>query len=246
MKIKISKIELYIFIGFGILLFIIPYLFTRSWGIFPIDDVGGTVGGVTAPFLGFFGSILVYFALKSQIEANKLVQNQIYKQEIDSKIEKRSDYFNNKVSIIQYELNNFNYAFNDKTRATSPKYNYLGSQAIQKLLENSKDSYFGKKEKTPYELEPKLVELRSLLVFLELTLIEIRNDSIIDSEIKDDILIVLKYILNSKIIANFQSLEEFKSKHNSACPHGCGNYHGIPADLFDTVDRIHSLIYMKL
>lgn len=64
MRIKLSKKEWIIFIGFGILLFFIPYLFTRQWGIFPIDDVGGTIGGVTSPFLGFWFYISL-FSFKS-------------------------------------------------------------------------------------------------------------------------------------------------------------------------------------
>lgn len=239
MKFKLFKLEWSLFIGFGLILFIIPYVFTRNWGILPIDDVGGTIGGITAPFLGFFGSLLVYFALKAQVEANQQIQNQIRNQEIESKVLKRAEHFKNRITIIQYEINNFYYSFFlDKSIDSKQKMNYEGSQAIHKLLGNSKDNYYGKKVRTPYELEPKLVELRSLLVFFELTILEIRNDVLIDLESKIEIVNILKYIFESKISANFKIMEEFKSKHNKACPENCGNFHGIPTDLFELVESI--------
>ena len=37
-------------------------------------QIGDTIGGTTAPFLGFFGSILVYLSLKAQIDANEQVR----------------------------------------------------------------------------------------------------------------------------------------------------------------------------
>lgn len=239
MKFKLSKLEWAVFIGFGLILFIIPYVFTRTWGILPIEDVGGTIGGITAPFLGFFGSLLVYFALKAQVEANQQIQTQIRNQEIESKVLKRVEHFKNRITIIQYEINNFYYSFfYEKSKESKRKLNYEGSQAIHKLLSNSKDNYYGKKVKTPYELEPKLVELRSLLVFFELTILEIRNDILIDVESKKEIVNILKYIFESKISANFKIMEEFKSEHNKACPENCGNFHGIPSDLFELVESI--------
>lgn len=239
MKIKLSKTEWFIFLSFGLILFIIPYLFTQPWGIFPIDDVGGTIGGVTAPFLGFFGSILVYMALKSQVEANQNIQQQFSKQELDSKIEKRSNYFKNRISIIQFEINDFLYSYFDKNlKDVNQKLNYTGSQAIHKLLNNSKENYYGKSIRTPYELEPKLIELRSLLVFFDLTINDLKNDEIIYEDYRKECLDLLKFLFVSKIKGNFESVEKYMSVHNEACVHNCGYFHGIPNDLFKLVNDI--------
>ena len=239
---NLSKPELYIFLGVGLALILLPLLFTWdsiSWISFKDKgEIGDAIGGITAPFIGFGGSILVYLALKAQIDANNKIQEQFAKQEQDNQIEKRIDYFKNRTSIIQFEINNFYYVFIDINTMGNPKFYYQGAQAIHKLLQNSTNSYYGQKERTPYELEPKLVELKSLLVFFEFTVIEIINDILIDEENKSNILNVLQYILNSKIKANFESVKQFKSEHNSACPEGCGNYHGIPSELFDIVDNI--------
>lgn len=130
MKIKISKIELYIFIGFGILLFIIPYLFTRSWGIFPIDDVGGTVGGVTAPFLGFFGSILVYLALKAQVKANELINEQFLLQQLKENIQNFENSFYNLINFHINIVNNIEKLY-DRSRIRRTRKLYLGSDELE-------------------------------------------------------------------------------------------------------------------
>lgn len=40
------------------------------------SKVGDTIGGTTAPIIGFISAILVYFAFRQQIKANKLTQDQ--------------------------------------------------------------------------------------------------------------------------------------------------------------------------
>lgn len=239
MKIKISKKEWFIFIGFGLLLFIIPYLFTQPWGILPIEDVGGTVGGVTAPFLGFFGSILVYLALKAQVDANNLIQQQFEVQREETLKNDRMQLFNYKMKTIKKEIDNFNYLYTNQEYTGGPRHiHYKGSQAIYYLLKNSKDSYYGKVERTPYELEPKLLELKSLLVFLKLTIEEIIDEDLIDDPNKKELFKIIEFIFESKLRGNFMSMEKFKSLHNEKCPHNCGNYHGIPSELFDIYYKI--------
>ena len=39
--------------------------------------VGDTIGGITAPISGLIGSILIYLALKAQLDANVIIQNQV-------------------------------------------------------------------------------------------------------------------------------------------------------------------------
>lgn len=46
--------------------------------------IGDTIGGIMSPFLSLIGSLLVFMALKSQIEANQKVSTQFKKQETDN------------------------------------------------------------------------------------------------------------------------------------------------------------------
>ena len=82
-------------------IFIIPRLLTRDWSAglpsFPdfatlinfasfanSGQIGDTIGGTTAPFIGLLSAVLVYRALQAQIKANEIIQEQIKKQEKES------------------------------------------------------------------------------------------------------------------------------------------------------------------
>jgi hypothetical protein len=81
---NISRTEIFIFFGVGLLLIFIPLLFTWdaiSWVSFKDKgEIGDAIGGITAPFIGFGGAILVYLALKAQIDANNRIQEQFNEQ----------------------------------------------------------------------------------------------------------------------------------------------------------------------
>ncbi len=86
MDIKLNKKEKLYLVTLGVLIFILPIIFTRDWGLLSFREtgnIGDTIGGITSPFTSLFGSLLVYLALKAQIDANKLVQDQFRKQEED-------------------------------------------------------------------------------------------------------------------------------------------------------------------
>lgn len=48
------------------------------------ENIGTTISGVFGTFLGFFGSVLVFMALRSQIKANKIISNQFKIQQFES------------------------------------------------------------------------------------------------------------------------------------------------------------------
>ena len=67
---------------FGILLtFLFPLLLPllNKTGIGNFGVVGDAIGGITNPISQLIGSILLYLALKAQLSANGIVQNQIEK-----------------------------------------------------------------------------------------------------------------------------------------------------------------------
>lgn len=82
---KSSKARFIIIGGFlGVLIF--PFLFTQKWfgdffnfgsGTGPIGD---TIGGLTAPIIGFMSALLVYLAFREQIQANRIQMEAIRKQ----------------------------------------------------------------------------------------------------------------------------------------------------------------------
>ena len=99
MKIDLNKKERNAFIIVGILIFLSPLLFTRDFGLISFEKtgpIGDTIGGITAPFLNFFGAILIYLALKAQIDANDKIQTQF-------KVQKTNEHF---YKMLDIHLNN--------------------------------------------------------------------------------------------------------------------------------------------
>ncbi|MDQ6471400.1 putative phage abortive infection protein [Flavobacterium sp. LHD-80] len=81
----INKGEFIILIIIGVIIVALPLLLTNSYlsivSFKETGPIGDTIGGITAPFLSLFGSILVYLALKAQIVANDKINDQFLKQE---------------------------------------------------------------------------------------------------------------------------------------------------------------------
>ncbi|WP_430427410.1 putative phage abortive infection protein [Maribacter litoralis] len=94
MKFNLNKTEIIVFILIGFGIAVLPLIFTQDWtgiSFMTTGQIGDTIGGVTAPFLAFFGSILVYGALKAQIEANSSIQRQFVVQQFESRFYKMID-----------------------------------------------------------------------------------------------------------------------------------------------------------
>ncbi len=72
----------------GIVLIIItPFVFIirKYWDLSLAETgtIGDTVGGLTSPILGLVGSVLVYYAFLIQLEANKMLFNQIHEEKVE-------------------------------------------------------------------------------------------------------------------------------------------------------------------
>lgn len=97
----------------GIILVIFaPYLFTLKWGWREFDSqtsaVGDTIGGITAPIVNLISAILVYYAFTAQIEANRLLSDQIEKEQKRQELNENREYFFKIHDAIKEEINLYN------------------------------------------------------------------------------------------------------------------------------------------
>lgn len=80
-----------------------PYLFTKlAWGVEFGENtgpIGDTIGGITAPFLNLVGSILVFAALRAQIQANELVLEEFRREDEEILAESL-----NKIELLSVDL----------------------------------------------------------------------------------------------------------------------------------------------
>lgn len=97
---KQNKIVIFI-ASLGLLTVAAPFIFTRTEFLGIVFDgntgpIGDTIGGITAPFLGFLSIILLYITLKRQVDFNDK-QDKFNQQQID---------FNDKqIKINEEQLN---------------------------------------------------------------------------------------------------------------------------------------------
>ena len=80
------------FMSFSLLLLIRTFLPDKS-----SQDIATTISGILGTSLGFFGSVLVYKALKAQIDANRMIQEQFKNQNDDQLFFRLVDNLQNRI-----------------------------------------------------------------------------------------------------------------------------------------------------
>lgn len=94
------------FLFVGLLIFIFPWLFTRSsllgFDFTSTGQIGDTIGGITAPALSLFGSFLIYLTLRAQIDANRKLNDQFNQQSVTRSFEELSKYISNQINEFRF------------------------------------------------------------------------------------------------------------------------------------------------
>jgi hypothetical protein len=127
---NLLRIALFVLITGVAAMLAAPFLFTRS-GFISFSEtgqIGDTIGGITAPICSLVGSVLVFLALKSQIVANKITQEQIRNQQEEYQRKKEIDYIS---ELYKYFLKSI--------QTFETKY-YKGHKAIMKVMRLLADS----------------------------------------------------------------------------------------------------------
>lgn len=227
-------------IGIGIILCIIAPLvatqiaFWESFNFSQTGQIGDTIGGITAPIVNIIGAILVFYALKAQIDANRLIQDQFDEQKSEEINRKKLLYITEQVNVIRADLNDFTYTF----RKENYKYNYSGADGIYELLKTIKKGG----EHIPHQeflnRNPKINELVNLLRIISKQIDIIQTENISETD-KDYFLSLIKYQYDSKIQQSIRAFAKYKRSDQETCK-GCNLKHGIPDEIFNECERIVS------
>lgn len=230
-------------IGIALILFA-PYLFTRYSGIVDFSgtgQIGDTIGGLTSPLTSLLGSILVFYALKAQIDANQLIQQQINTQKTDEEIKKNVQYLFDNFKIIREDINDYSVFEHKHTggglnerrvQIVTHKGAAAFSYFISQLKELRQDQF-----EEAFEVVPKLTELKSLLDSISLFLTQV-EDSAIPKEDKIYLKNLMAYQVNSKIKSPFKANQKYRA-HEVTNRDGVKYIKGIPDHLFEIVENIN-------
>jgi len=195
-------------------------------------QIGDTIGGITAPIVNIIGAILVFYALKAQIDANRLIQDQFDEQKADEINRKKLLYITEQVNIIRADLIDFTYTF----RKDNNKYNYSGADGIYEFLSSIKRGEHGLEFKEFLNRNPKINELTNLLCIIGKQIDIIKKENISETD-KEYFISLIKYQYESKIQQSIKAFRKFKKSDQETCP-GCKQKHGIPDIIFDECDKI--------
>ena len=161
-----------------------PLIFTLplGWANFSnTGSIGDTIGGITAPFINILGAILVFLALKAQIEANLVIQNQIDRQDAEKKLENESKQLNKYYSNLKSSIDGFKYSTIEPWDiGDNEKLVLEGSEAIYKMFSDYICEYHGNED--DIASNPKITELISMLEICEKLLERINVSEIADRE----------------------------------------------------------------
>ncbi len=226
-----------------------PVIFSSSSNYCSFDftktgEIGDTIGGITSPIIGLLGAILLYFALTAQIEANKIIQDQITEQKKDEVEKKSVLYTMEKINLLRRDINEFSYNYIEtlkKEDGTETKNRIFlkGSYAISQIISTLSNGT--KCDVNVFEAHPRVNELSQLLDML-LSVFEAIENSSIDDEEKKFQKTMLVYLYKSKVQPTFITNQYNRATSNPYCEN-CGRQHmGIPEEIFEVIDKIDQLI----
>ena len=244
MNTKIMKRARILLIVGVILILLAPLILTRALGIIDFSNtgqIGDTIGGITAPIASLVGSILVFFALEAQIEANQIIQEQMKVQKDEESQKKQLQNLLDQFKMLREDINDFSYITfkSDSTDEEKNSISYLtrtGRDAFRQVIVGMKQ-YKTNQHLDLYKLNHKLGEVKSILLAMDSLLKQTDSATI---ELTDKVFLrnLISYQFNSKISHAFDGMETYKASLQKPCEE-CGKVHiGIPDDLFDIITRI--------
>ncbi|WP_209402938.1 hypothetical protein [Pseudozobellia sp. WGM2] len=234
-RIKQSKILFLI----GILLVVlIPIIITQFSFLFDFTNtgqIGDTIGGITAPITNLIGAILVYYAFLVQLDANKLIFQQIQEEKAEQKISKNREYVFEIFKFLKEEFYSFTIT-SDKRIGSGDQSKYVlveyrGVEAMEKMFHKLMKSH----DKNDWRRDNiKLLEFLNIISLFKNFLTKLNEVEIAQID-KKFFLENVEYIYTSKIKVSIDKMIQPCEK--------CGEFHGgNPERIIEINDEIHELI----
>lgn len=239
-----------ILLSFGVLFTAFaPYLSTRDLGIINFNTtgaIGDTIGGITNPITNLLGSILVFFALKAQIDTNMLIQKQFDEQKQEESDRQESLQIFEQISLITNDINTFFYSHTkiNRTNGVITKdryYEYKGSAAVYEFVKELTrfeiDHIDSCEQQSAFNDYMQAPALLNLLKIINLAFIKIKESGLNESK-KQHYNNLLSYQFTTKIKHAFLQNKNYRQTLLPTCD-VCGKQHnGIPEQYYEILDLI--------
>lgn len=221
---------------------IAPFIFTRDWGFISFigtGEIGDTIGGITAPITGLIGAVLVFFALKAQIDANQLIFDQFEFQKKEEEYRRLYQFISIQIDTVRSDIRDISHNSTRTQGEMRENINLIGSAAISHTLYLASEINQNHTEKDIYTDFPNLSLIKIILQRLSDLTEKIENFKL---KIEDQkyLIDLVQYTYLTKLKPY---LDKFQDKRMSLAPpcNNCGkNHSGIPEDIYELYDYLNN------
>lgn len=190
------------------------------------SNIATAIGGVTSPIMQLMGSVLIFIALKDQLEANKIAQTQIVENEKQQSREHELQQIQQLFIFFDNTIKEYTYVSSDNTLVNSEKPILSGRRAIKCFLHDIQTLTIDEEHNKEQVIKRDGVkEILSIIDSAKLFLEKIENSNVPN----DDKLFYKKLIHHQLIFGVFPDSEldvfsNTKLKECEVCDLNHGNY----------------------
>ena len=212
--------------------FLLPLI--NKTGVGNFGSVGDAIGGTTNPISQLIGSILLYLALKAQISANGIIQNQIEKDNAKVQEQHNIDQIQTLYSFFQDTMKNFSYEFSNE----NSKQLLYGRRAIKCFLNDLEQMNVNIHSNEDVLMYDGVRELLSILKSAENLFHRIDNIALQSQYVH-----FYRNLLQHELLFNifpYQDLDDNVNEKTRVCS-VCGEAHSYyPPIIFDKLKKLES------
>lgn len=219
-----------------IFLFLFPFLLPiiNKAGIGEFGVVGDAIGGITSPISQLIGSILLYLALKAQLSANEIIQNQIEKDNAKEQEQHDVEQIKTLYSSFQDTIKNFSYEFSNE----NSKQLLYGRRAIKCFLNDLEKMNVNIHNNEDVLMFDGVRELLSILKSADNLFLRIDSMSL-----QSQYITFYRNLLQHELLFNifpYQDLDESLNLKTQVCSK-CSEFHSYyPPIIFDKLKKLES------
>ncbi len=234
----VNKIAFWVIVVGGSLCLVIP-LFTpflplqylKEYG-----DIGDAVGGISNPFVQILGSVVLFLALKAQIDANGFLQQQIEKEHMKEQLRHELNQLHELYLFVERNIKNFSYDQEKVVDGKSLMILLHSRRAIKCFIEDLEGLDVDIHKDDDILMFDGVKEIMSILNSVELYFDKIKGSDIAPYH-KDFYKTLMQHELLFSVFP-YQDLDNQAHLKHEPCP-DCGEYHAnYPPLIYDRLQQI--------
>ncbi len=233
-----NVLALWIVLAGGLLCLAVPLLapFLSIQYLNEYGNAGNAIGGISNPLAQIIGSIMIFLALKAQIDANKIVQEQIEKENNKEALRHELDQLRELYLFVEKNIRNFSYVSTETTSEKPEKILLHSRRAIKYFVRDLENLDVDIHNNADVLMYDGVKEIMSVLNSAELFFNKIKN-STLDAQHKDFYATLMQHELLFSIFP-YQDLNETVHLRNGPCL-DCGEYHAnYPPLIYDRLQDL--------